>query len=32
VMNYSVLPFPGHLVVVCAVSVLSLALRQLLFY
>lgn len=32
VMNYSILPFPGHLVVVCAVSVLSLVLRQLLFY
>lgn len=32
VLNYSILPFPGHLVVVCAVSVLSLTLRQLLFY
>lgn len=32
VLTYSVLPLPGHLVVVCAVSVLSLALRHLLFY
>lgn len=29
---YSILPLPGHLVVVCAVAVLSLVLRQLLFY
>jgi biotin transport system substrate-specific component len=32
VLNYSILPLPGHVVVVCAVSVLSLALRHLLFY
>lgn len=32
VLTYAVLPLPGHLVVVCAVSVLSLALRHLLFY
>jgi biotin transport system substrate-specific component len=31
-LNYSILPLPGHLVVVCAVAVLSLALRHLLFY
>ncbi len=32
VLNYSILPLPGQLVVVCAVAVLSLALRHLLFY
>jgi biotin transport system substrate-specific component len=31
-VGYSILPIPGHLVVVCAVAVLSLTLRQLLFY
>jgi biotin transport system substrate-specific component len=31
-LGYSILPLPGHLVVVCAVAVLSLVLRQLLFY
>ncbi|WP_017298085.1 biotin transporter BioY [Nodosilinea nodulosa] len=31
-LSYSVLPLPGQLVVVCAVAVLSLVLRQLLFY
>jgi biotin transport system substrate-specific component len=31
-LNYSILPLPGHLVVVCAVAVISLALRHLLFY
>lgn len=31
-LGYSILPLPGHLVVVCAVSVLSLALRHLMFY
>ncbi|MGB5972271.1 MAG: biotin transporter BioY [Nodosilinea sp.] len=31
-LAYSILPLPGHLVVVCAVAVLSLVLRQLLFY
>ncbi len=30
--NYSILPIPGHLVLVCAVAVLSLALRRALFY
>jgi biotin transport system substrate-specific component len=30
--NYSILAIPGHLVVVCAVAVLSLALRRALFY
>ncbi len=31
-LGYSILPLPGHLVVVCAVAVLALVLRQLLFY
>nr|WP_313887585.1 biotin transporter BioY [Nodosilinea sp. LEGE 07088] len=31
-LGYSILPLPGHLIVVCAVAVLSLVLRQLLFY
>lgn len=31
-VGYSILPIPGHLVVVCAVAVLSLTLRHLLFY
>jgi biotin transport system substrate-specific component len=31
-LSYSILPLPGQLVVVCAVAVLSLVLRQLLFY
>jgi biotin transport system substrate-specific component len=31
-VRYSIWPIPGHLVVVCAVAVLSLTLRQLLFY
>lgn len=31
-LGYSLLPLPGHLVVVCAVAVLSLTLRHLLFY
>lgn len=31
-VGYSILPLPGHLVVVCAVAVLSLTLRHLLFY
>lgn len=32
VLGYSLLPLPGHLVVVCAIAVLSLAMRHLLFY
>lgn len=32
VWSYSVLLLPGHLVLVCAVAVLSLALRRALFY
>jgi len=31
-LAYSLVPLPGHLVVVCAVAVLSLTLRHLLFY
>ena len=31
-INYSILAIPGHLVLVCAVAVLSLALRRALFY
>lgn len=32
IMKYSVYPLPGQLVVVCAVTVLAFALRQLMFY
>jgi len=31
-LAYSLVPLPGHLIVVCAVAVLSLTLRHLLFY
>ena len=31
-MKYSLFPLPGQLVVVCAVTVLAFALRQLMFY
>ncbi|MGH2413581.1 MAG: biotin transporter BioY [Microcystaceae cyanobacterium] len=31
-MNYSVAPFPGQLVIVCVVAIIAFALRQLLFY
>jgi biotin transport system substrate-specific component len=32
IMKYSISPLPGQLVVVCAVTVLAFALRQLMFY
>lgn len=32
IMKYSIYPLPGQLVVVCAVTVLAFALRQLMFY
>ena len=32
VLNYSIYPMPGQLVIVCAVSVLAFALRHLMFY
>ncbi len=32
ILRYSIVPFPGQLVLVCAVTVLSFALRHLLFY
>jgi len=32
IMKYSIYPIPGQLVVVCAVTVLAFALRQLMFY
>ena len=32
IMKYSIYPVPGQLVVVCAVTVLAFALRQLMFY
>jgi biotin transport system substrate-specific component len=32
VMKYSIEPLPGQMVVVCAVTVLAFALRQLMFY
>ncbi|HIK43374.1 MAG TPA: biotin transporter BioY [Leptolyngbyaceae cyanobacterium M65_K2018_010] len=32
VLSYSIFPLPGQLMVVCAVAVLSLGLRHLLFY
>jgi biotin transport system substrate-specific component len=32
IFKYSILPLPGQLAVVCAVSVLSFLLRQILFY
>ncbi len=31
-MNYSILPLPGQLAIVCAVAVIAFALRQVLFY
>lgn len=31
-MNYSVVPLPGQLVIVCVVALIAFALRQLLFY
>ncbi|NEP12398.1 MAG: biotin transporter BioY [Symploca sp. SIO2C1] len=32
IMKYSIVPIPGQLVVVCAVTVLAFTLRQLMFY
>jgi biotin transport system substrate-specific component len=32
ILKYSIYPLPGQLVVVCAVTVLAFALRQLMFY
>ena len=32
IMRYSVYPLPGQLAVICAVAVISFALRQILFY
>lgn len=32
IMKYSIEPLPGQLVVVCAITVLAFALRQLMFY
>ncbi|WP_245927615.1 biotin transporter BioY [Aphanothece hegewaldii] len=32
IFNYSIIPFPGQLVIICAVALLSLILRRLLFY
>jgi biotin transport system substrate-specific component len=32
IMKYSIYPIPGQLVVICAVTVLAFALRQLMFY
>jgi biotin transport system substrate-specific component len=32
IMKYSIYPLPGQLVVVCAITVLAFALRQLMFY
>lgn len=32
IFNYSIYPFPGQMVVVCAVAVIAFALRQLMFY
>lgn len=32
IVKYSIYPLPGQLVVVCAVTVLAFALRQLMFY
>lgn len=32
IIKYSIYPLPGQLVVVCAVTVLAFALRQLMFY
>lgn len=32
IMKYSIYPLPGQMVVICAVTVLAFALRQLMFY
>lgn len=32
ILNYSITPLPGQLVIVCVVAIVSFALRQLLFY
>lgn len=32
IFNYSVIPFPGQLVIICAVALLALILRRLMFY
>ncbi|WP_374191980.1 biotin transporter BioY [Chroococcus sp. FPU101] len=32
IFNYSVIPFPGQLIIICAVALMALILRRLMFY